>query len=619
MATDYWRRKSAVQQTFVCHSAAQPVSSAESDLGRTVENPRKPYEIKGIRDVDKTLPRLAARLQSGDVVFRKSLHTQMLSTALSQVLERARTRFGLEVEILDADLRNLYPESGTELGRLIRESPELRRTLRDVLAVGHPRDIENAGLRYRVYPLRQSDRIGYKGGLLAVRANSEADTSSNESAPWSEFARAAIEADLSAGDSLREERQRSRRLLAILRFLRYLIETANEADLTQALVQAAAVWYDVDARIYRRDLGGDFVLHNWLPAAEPDEASRRLDVHLLGTEREVKRLAPGPELGNLAFAGSEAVLVPLAGASRTDWFMTLSGAVPSEADSVFQVVGRVVGVQLETLQAKRIEEARLRFETIVRQSGRAAERIALQVVYELVQATRAGGASLTLVSNGESRRVVSLGPPAEDPAVAPGDTWVMTGERFVCGLALGDGQRAVLELRPAANATFTTAAADVTLTCVQILQTWLVGAVSSFSDPTGVLDSPAPSPGFEKRIEEELERAKRFDLHLSLVLVDVTAPSDAVAQILETLRRELRGSDLLGTTRGQQVAALLTHTDDRGLDNVVVRLRRRLADAADRLNISNVKLGQAALSPDCRTADALLSRAVREAEPIIVH
>ena len=45
----------------------------------------------------------------------------------------------------------------------------------------------------------------------------------------------------------------------------------------------------------------------------------------------------------------------------------------------------------------------------------------------------------------------------------------------------------------------------------------------------------------------------------------------------------------------------------------------RLADAADRLKISDVKLGQAALSADCRTADALLSRAVRGAEPIVVH
>ncbi|MGB2715164.1 MAG: hypothetical protein WBC51_13360 [Vicinamibacterales bacterium] len=544
----------------------------------------------------------------------------MLSSALSQVLERAKTRFGLEVEILDAELRNLYPDSGTELSHSIRENPELRRTLRDVLGVGHPREIEASGQRYRVYPLRQSDRIGQKGGLLAVKGGEAGESPAAESGPWSEFARAAIEADLSSGDVLREERQRSRRLLAILRFLRYLIETAEEGDLTQALVQAAAVWFDVDARIYRRDLAGHFVLHNWLPAAEPDETSKRLDVHVLGSEREVKRLAPSPELGSLAFSGGEVVLIPLAGTSRTDWVMTLSGNVPSEADSVFQVVGRVVGVQLESLQARRMDEARRRFETIVRQSGLAAERIALQLVGELAKITNASGGSLTLVTNGETRRVVSFGPPAEDPSVAPGDTWVMTAERFVCGLALGGQQRAVLELRPVLGTRFTTHAADVTVTCAHVLQTWLVGAVSSFKDPMEVASPPAPAvSAFEKRIEEELERAKRFDLHLSLVLVDVSASSDAVAQIQEALRRELRGSDLLGTTRGRQVAALLTHTDDRGLDNVVLRLRRRIADAADRLNISDVKLGQAAFSPDCRTADALLSRAVREAELIVVH
>lgn len=544
----------------------------------------------------------------------------MLSSALSQVLERARTRFGLEVEILDGELKSLYPEVGAELGRVARDNPELRRLLRDVLVVGHARDIEDAGRRYRVYPLRHSDRIGQKGGLLAVRGQDAEDAPAAETGPWSEFARAAIEADLSATDVLREERQTSRRLLAILRFLRYLIESGDESDLTQALVQAAAVWFDVDARIYRRDLAGDFVLHNWLPAAEPDEASRRLDVHLTGSEREVKRLAPSPELGSLAYAGSEAVLVPLAGAGRTNWVMTLSGAVPTEADSVFQVVGRVVGVQLEALHTKRVEEVRREFETIVRQSGLAAERMALQLVGHLVQATGAAAATLTLVSNGDSRRLVSFGPPAEDPAVAPGDTWVMAGDRFVCGLALGPKHRAVLELRPAPGALFDIDAADATSTCANVLQTWLVGAVSAFADPTDVdVAAAVPASGFEKRIEEELERAKRFDLQLALVLVDVTATSQALAQLQDTLRRELRGSDLLGTTSGRKVAALLTHTDDRGLDNVVNRLRRRLADAADQLNISDLKLGQAALSPDCRTADALLSRAVREAEAIVVH
>ena len=195
----------------------------------------------------------------------------------------------------------------------------------------------------------------------------------------------------------------------------------------------------------------------------------------------------------------------------------------------------------------------------------------------------------------------------------------MSPERFVCGLTLGGDRRAVLEVRPGRAQVLTRDAADLTLTCVQVLQTWLVGAVGSFTDPTALLDSSAPATGFEKRIEEELERAKRFDLHLSLVLVDVTATTPVMAQLQEALRRELRGSDLLGTTRGRQLAALLTHTDDRGLENVVGRLRRRLADVADRLNISCVRVGQAALSAECRTADALVSQATREAEPVIFH
>jgi hypothetical protein len=431
----------------------------------------------------------------------------------------------------------------------------------------------------------------------------------------SEFARAAVEVDLSAGDALLDERQRSRRLLAILRFMRYLLETTDEADLTKALVQAAAVWFDVDARVYRRDLADEFVLYQHLPSAEPAE---RLGPAFLGAGLEVRRLAPGAEVAGV-FGGTEALLVPLTGASRANWVMTLSGVVPPEADSVFQVVGRVVGVHLEMLRSRRVDEARRRFETAVRQAGQAPERAALRVVGDLLQATGAAGASLTLVSNGDSRRIVSLGPLAEDPSVTGSDTWTMSPERFVCALALGGDRRAVLELRPASGSALTIEAADLTLTCAQVLQTWLVGAVASFTDPTALLDGPAMVPAFEKRIEEELERAKRFDLHLSLVLVDVTATAQVIAQLQETLRRELRGSDLLGTTSGRQVAALLTHTDDRGLDNVVGRLRRRLADAADRLNIPGVRLGQAALSADCRTAEALLSRAVREAEPVILH
>ena len=87
----------------------------------------------------------------------------------------------------------------------------------------------------------------------------------------------------------------------------------------------------------------------------------------------------------------------------------------------------------------------------------------------------------------------------------------------------------------------------------------------------------------------------------------------------EALRRELRGSDVTGAMGGTRVAALLTHTDALGLDNVVRRVRQRLADTAERLNVSGLRLGQAAFSPEVRTADALLEMALRQAEPVIVH
>ena len=41
----------------------------------------------------------------------------MLSPALTQLFERARTRFGVDIEILDSSLNSSYPEVETDLQR----------------------------------------------------------------------------------------------------------------------------------------------------------------------------------------------------------------------------------------------------------------------------------------------------------------------------------------------------------------------------------------------------------------------------------------------------------------------------------------------------------------------
>ena len=125
-----------------------------------------------------------------------------------------------------------------------------------------------------------------------------------------------------------------------------------------------------------------------------------------------------------------------------------------------------------------------------------------------------------------------------------------------------------------------------------------------------------PAPRSRRVFKRSCARANRFDLRLSLILIDVKAPSNILAQLQDVLRRELRGSDVTGAMSGTQVAILLTHTDAMGLDNVVRRLKQRLADATERWEVSNMWVGQAALSPECRTADALLELALRRAEAV---
>jgi hypothetical protein len=545
----------------------------------------------------------------------------MLSTSLSQLLERARTRFGLEVEVLDSGLQHVYPASNTALARLIEQSPAVRQSLLDALADGRPEQLEGADGQYQVFPLRRPARLRQATALVAVRRSDTAAVAAEDEKAWPELARAIVEADFAAADALTDERQNSRRLLATLRFLKHLVETDVEADLGHAIVQAAAVWFDVDARIFQRDLAGDYVLYTALPGAQIDESARRLNAQWLEGADEAVRLGSISEWGQ-STGGSEVVLVPLSvSGSSPDWVLALIGSFPADAEALFAVLGRIVGVQLETIRSRRRDRTRERFESFVEQGGAVPELLAVRMVRELTDMTTAASASLILNRQGRQRRVVVIGtspePPAE-PMDASG-AWRFTPAEFVCTLPLGEGVFATLDLRAAEATPFAPDAELVVRAAARVLQSWLAGAEPVLADLTRENVRPAVSE-FISRIEEELERAKRFDLRLSLVLIDIPGPlpgsGDATSVMKDAVRQELRGSDVLGTMSGDRVAALLTHTDGTGSHKVVGRLRRRLGEAAGRLNVAGVRVGHAAFSPECRTAEALLARAAQDAQPI---
>jgi hypothetical protein len=544
----------------------------------------------------------------------------MLSSSLSQLLERARTRFGLEVEVLDATLQHVYPASTTALGRMIEESPVVRQSLLAALADGRPEQLGDAGAQYQVFPLRRAARVRQASALVAVRRSERHTESIDDQRAWPELARAIVEADFAASEALSDERQHSRRLLATLRFLRHLVETDTEADLARAIVQAAAVWFDVDARIFQRELSGEFVLHTALPGAHVEEKAKRLSAHWLGESAEPIRTGPISEWGQTA-SGADIVLVPLSVGANPDWVLALIGAFPQDAESLFAVLGRIVGVQLETIRSKQRDRSRIEFQKLVEEGAAVPELLAVRFVRELADKTGAAYASLVLNRQGQERRIVCIGSSSEVPSAdVSSATEQFTPTQFACRLPLGDRTFALLDLRPAPGESFRSEAELVTRVAVRVLQAWLIGAESSLGDVTRESVRSEASE-FSRRIEEELERAKRFDLRLSLVLINIASAPGAerlTALMQAAVRQELRGSDVLGVMNGDKVAALLTHTDSAGSNMVVARLRRRLAETASRLNLTGVRVGHAAFSPECRTASALLSQAARDAQPVSV-
>ncbi len=432
----------------------------------------------------------------------------MVSPALSQLLERARARFGLEVEVFDAGLNSLYPEGGTDLSRIIQDSPVVRRTLLDALAGGRAERLEGEGAQYRVYPLRQSPKRRQASGLLAIRRSTSDAPGSLDAEPWSDLARAVVETDLAAAESLGDERQRSRRLTGALRFIEYITETTDGETLARALVQAAAVWYDVDARLYRRDLSGDFVLETWLPGVQPDAASVRLSAEFVRDATDLHRLRSASDLGE-AGAGQDALIVPLTAARRPDWILALIGSVPVDADVVLRLVSRIAGAQFAIFAERRAEEARTEFDGLLADTTRAPELVAMRVVHTLSEAVEAASGSLSLTRKGLTRRIAAVGPVVAESPASVSEEGLLAPDRLVCGLVFGGDDFAVLDLHAAPGQSFGIDDGIVARACASALRTWLAGTLTSFDATAAILDMTAPAvPPFFARIQEELERAR---------------------------------------------------------------------------------------------------------------
>lgn len=548
------------------------------------------------------------------------------------MLDQVRSEFGIEAEIVDANLTTAWTPEGERALRVLA-GPELRSAGAGALRDGRSSVVTVEDRQYRLVPLR-SHRSVLPTALLAMRVaarhgGAEGLGAGPEADPWVEVLRGAIEADLSSREDIDGERQQARAVRGALKFVTYLAAAQSERDVADAALQAAAIWFDADARVYRRrpaahgQEGGEFVLAAALPGATVPPDARLVSEAALGLSTPIARVAP---LAGVA-SGREGVVVPLSSAGPAEWVLAVIGAVPADAAVTLDALGRVLGVQMERLALVRRDQARTRFEALLVQSergdaaaARPNELIAIDLLRELVSRTGAESAAIWIREEDAVRRMAAVGTgtgTADRPQGQARDAHAATHVRDI---ELGGGRTATLELRAAAEAALAADASAVLDACVSVLTSWLPAAARPEGQSSTVLLPPAVA-GFVRRIEEELARAKRFDRDLSVVVVDAAArpwPQETTDRLVDVLRAEVRGSDVLGLVGDRRVVVLLIETHQSAVGTVVRRLRDRLGRAITELQVPALVLGQAAYSRDCSTADALLTQAVVNAETITV-
>jgi hypothetical protein len=548
--------------------------------------------------------------------------TLTLSPVTEQIVERIRNRFGVGLEVLDASLNPVVPSAGGDLHRAIEVSASTRRTIASAMTAGRGRSVEAGGMVFLIQPLRVGRASRKVLGLLAARtvSASAGEESWEPTQRWVDLLRDAIESDIAAAERLRDERLQGRRMLAVLRFLAHLATLQSESDIAAAAVHAAAVWFDVDARVYSRDLAGDLVLHTNLPGTPDASASDRLSSLLIDDGPRMKRFTSTADIEGLRWAVPQALLVPIPVEGSAPWVLALGGVFTAEAETVFQTVAETMGLHLSRLAIAHAADVRGRLESIAAVPNRAFELAAMDILRQVMRETGAGSGVVTLFDAGGSRRVALVGsaPGTDTVPSAP----LIASDQIVYPVPIGPGADAVLELIPAPEGSFGPQVRLAVREAASVLQRILGAAVAR---PTAVAEHPeiqtSESPSaFEARITEELERAKRFDLGLSMLLIELASqavPADMVDAVVSNVRKELRGSDVLGFVGAGRIAALLVHTDGAAVGVVVARVRQRLEQVLRGKDLTAVRVGRGVFSQDCKTASDLLARASQDAVAVM--
>jgi hypothetical protein len=414
-----------------------------------------------------------------------------------------------------------------------------------------------------------------------------------------------------------------RRLMATVQALIERAQVGRERELVTTIVQAIAIWYDLDVRAYRQAVDGRFVLDIWLSGTELPLAPRVFTAPPMGPETEVLQIASLTEQEQLGWQGltGELVLLPIVANPQAPpiWILTITDLREAKVPAPILMLCRILGILLEQLTIRRAVELRERVMRRLTQPGETFAALVAGLLDEL----------MVTVQTTEGRLFVRLESAGLESTAVKGKSWesaarpetvagapILTPTYLAFAILAGADAVIVLEMRAAEDQPFTVSHARLVEAAMAILRIWAAGVARGTA---GLLAAQAlgRQPLFEQRIEEEISRAKRFKLELGLLLFQVPPQVEgergAVTrrEVPTAVRRQLRKSDLLGWLAGGELAAVLVHTGAKGVNSARARLQRSLEAIARSLALPAIRVGYASFPGDAETPVELFERARR--------
>ena len=557
-----------------------------------------------------------------------------VSSATWDLLERLRPDLDLAIDVFDASLIGLLPASADSTSVTLRGlvadggSPTIREHLTAAARSGRHAIISTDGLRVGFFPVR------FHRDVVGVLTTAAPDPGSTVPAPpphggdldrrldrlgWA--LRATLESDMVVWEKLDRSDQRARWAESLLRFIDYLDGCDDEAAVFTAVVQAAAVWGDLDAQVFARTVQHQYALDTSLPIRRRDEAPATFDAAFIDTRHDPLRLTSIAELEQLGWRGgvSEVTLYPIALAAHpAAWVLAVVGTIDDRFDQVFRTLTRTVGARLESFVGRRVRVLREDLVAHMQLPDAPVAAVAAQLLGDFMGALPLSGVRVWLPSvDADERQILAeVGTlsgeglpdalPETEPLLQPG--------RLLLPLQVGLASPGLLVLESGVGETFSLGDTAVAEAGATALEVWLAGAVRGLASATSGQGVTRASGEFERRIAEEIERARRFNLRTGLIVIDA---SDGEAQrrclsqapVVEAVRGQLRASDILGQLMDGRLAALLVHTDAQGVDAVATRMERRLTSLTGDAAVPLAVLGAAAFPSAGETAQHLLRAA----------